>query len=139
MQRARRRKSVRKLWYAGAAVASGVLLFAASPAQADAQPAGPAAPSDLLPGNSIAPPFGDLLSGAVTHGRMAVAGAGHAMSGADTAAGEAKNGLARARRPTDNLPLTVPLDGSRPLTQVHSPMLPAQQQATEGLPAADVI
>lgn len=147
---------MRKLWYAGAAVASGILLFAASPAQADGQPTGTAAstPSDLLPGNSIAPPFGDLLSGAggyaLTQGTSAVAGArgmamssaGHALTGANVAAGEAKNGLDRVRRPTNNLHVTVPLDGSRPLTRLrpgsNSPLLPGQRSA-EGLPSADVI
>jgi hypothetical protein len=153
---------VRKLWYAGATLASGVLLFAASPARADVQPAGApgsSAPSDLLPGNSIAPPFGDLLSGAggwaLTHGNSAVSGArgmamsgtGHALSGANDAAGQARNGLDRVRRPTNNLHLTVPLDGSRPLTRLRpgtnspdlaSGVLPAQRPA-EGLPSADVI
>jgi hypothetical protein len=147
---------VRKLWYAGAAVASGILLFAASPARADVQPAGTAGstPSDLLPGNSIAPPFGDLLSGAggyaLTQGGSAVAGArgmamssaGHALTGANDAAGQARNGLDRVRRPTNNLHVTIPLDGSRPLTQVrpgsNSPLLPGQRSA-EGLPSADVI
>ena len=36
---------MRKLWYAGAMVASGFLLFAAAPAQADVQPATPDAPT----------------------------------------------------------------------------------------------
>jgi hypothetical protein len=147
---------VRKLWYAGAAVASGFLLFAASPARADVQPTGAAAPSpsDLLPGNAIAPPFGDLLSGAggwaVAQGRAtlsgaatrAMSGAGDAMRGANTAAGQADNGLDRVRRPTNNLHLTVPLDGSRPLTHLqpgtNSPRL-SPQRSTEGLPSADVI
>jgi hypothetical protein len=111
---------VRKLWYAGAAVASGLILFAASPARADDQPSTP----QLLPGNSVAPPFGDLLSGAGGYALNSVRGAGSmAMSGASTATAsagrEAKNGLDRVRRPTNNLHVTVPLDGSRPLTQVH--------------------
>ena len=111
---------MRKLWYAGAAVASGLILFAASPARADDQPSTP----QLLPGNSVAPPFGDLLSGAGGYALNSVRGAGStAMSGASTATAsagqEAKNGLDRVRRPTNNLHVTVPLDGSRPLTRVR--------------------
>jgi hypothetical protein len=110
------RRSVRKLWFAGAAVASGFLLFAASPAQADEQPTSP----QLLPGNSVAPPVGDLLSGAggnaLNSVRGAASGAGPALTGAAQQAG---NGLDRVRRPTNNLHVTVPLDGSRPLTQVQ--------------------
>jgi hypothetical protein len=117
------RRSVHKLWIAGAAAASGLILFTASPARADDQPSSP----QLLPGNSVAPPFGDLLSGAGGYalnsvrgaGSTAMSGAGSALSGASTAAHEANNGLDRVRRPTNNLHVTVPLDGSRPLAQVR--------------------
>jgi len=136
---------VRKLWYAGAAVASGIILFAASPARADEQPTSP----QLLPGNSVAPPFGDLLSGAGGYalnsvrgaGSMAMSGGGQALNGANDAARQAKNGLDRVRRPTNNLHVTVPLDGSRPLTRVqpgtNSPAL--LPRSANGLPSADVI
>jgi hypothetical protein len=125
-------------------MAGGIVLFAASPAQADEQPTSP----QLLPGNSVAPPFGDLLSGAGGYalnsvhgaGSMATSGAGSAINGASGAAQEANNGLDRVRRPTNNLHVAVPLDGSRPLTQVqpgtNSPaLLPrsAQDQPPAGV------
>jgi hypothetical protein len=136
---------VRKLWCAGAVVASGMILFAASPAQADEQPSSP----QLRPGNSVAPPFGDLLSGAGGYalnsvrgaGSMAMSGTGSAINGASTAAREANGGLDRVRRPTNNLHVTVPLDGSRPLTQVrpgtNSPSL--LSRSAQDLPPASVI
>ena len=145
---------MRKLWYAGAAVASGILLFAASPARADVLPGGtgPDSQAALLPGNSIAPPVGDLLSGAggwaVTRGQAALSDAGRAaMTGAGTAAGQARNGLDRVRRPTNGIRMTVPLDGSRPLTRfkpgadspdLASGLLPHRRSASD-LPAADVV
>lgn len=136
---------MRKLWYAGAVVASGIILFAASPAQADEQPTSP----QLLPGNSIAPPFGDLLSGTGGYafnsvrgaGSMAMSSSSDALNGANDAARQANGGLDRVRRPTNNLHVAVPLDGSRPLTQVqpgtNSPAL--LPRSAKGLPAADVI
>jgi hypothetical protein len=139
------RRSVRKLWYAGAAVASGLILFAASPARADDQPSSP----PLLPGNSVAPPFGDLLSGAGGYalnsvrgaGSMAMSGTGEALQGAGTAGQQARNGLDRVRRPTNNIHMTVPLDGSRPLARVrpgtNSPSL--LSRSAQDLPPASVI
>jgi hypothetical protein len=136
---------VRKLWYAGAAVASGLILFAASPARADDQPSSP----PLLPGNSVAPPFGDLLSGAGGYalnsvrgaGSMAMSGTGEALQGAGTAGQQARNGLDRVRRPTNNIHMTVPLDGSRPLAHVrpgtNSPSL--LSRSAQDLPPASVI
>jgi hypothetical protein len=136
---------VRKLWYAGAAVAGGIFLLAASPAQADDQPSTP----QLLPGNAVAPPFGDLLSGAGGNalnsvraaGGTAMSGAGATLNGANTAAQQAGGGLDRVRRPTNNLHMTIPLDGSRPLTQVrpgtNSPAL--LPRSAQDLPPAGVI
>jgi hypothetical protein len=152
---------VRKLWYAGAAVASGVLLLAASPARADVLPGdtGTDSQAALLPGNSIAPPVGDLLSGAggwaVTRGdatlsdagQAAMTGGNDALTGAGTAAGQARDGLDRVRRPTNGIRMTVPLDGSRPLTRLkpgaNSPdlasgLLPNEKTGPE-LPSADVV
>lgn len=136
---------MRKFWYAGAAMASGIILFAASPARADEQPSSP----QLLPGNSVAPPFGDLLSGAGGYalnsvrgaGGTAVSGTGGALNGASAAARQADRGLDHVRRPTNNLHVTVPLDGSRPLTQVrpgtNSPAL--LPRSARDLPPASVI
>ena len=151
---------MRKLWYAGAAVASGVLLLAASPARADVLPGGTGTDSQaaVLPGNSIAPPVGDLLSGAggwtLTRGdaalsrtgQAAMAGGNDALTGADVAAGQAGNGLDRVRRPTNGIKMTVPLDGSRPLTRLkpgtNSPDLASgllpNEKTGPNLPAADV-
>jgi hypothetical protein len=66
---------VRKLWFAGAAVASGFILFAASPAQADGQPSGDAAARSgteslhklggllPVPGPADVPPLSGLPAG----------------------------------------------------------------------------
>lgn len=133
---------MRKLWFAGAAMASGIFLLSASPAQADDQPSSP----QLLPGNSVAPPVGDLLSGAGGNALDSVRGAGSmamagAVNGASGAAQQANNGLDRVRRPTNNLHVTVPLDGSRPLTQIqpgtNSPAL--LPRAAQDRPPASVI
>jgi hypothetical protein len=137
---------VRKLWYAGAAVASGMILFAASPARADEQPTSP----QLLPGNSVAPPFGDLLSGTGGYALSTVRDATTTGTGAEAinsvrsaaapALHGANDGVNYVERPTNNLHVTVPLDGSKPLARVQSGQNPsALSRSTEGLPAADVI